>query len=152
MDECEQCQSVMEELENIDDDCDRHGIAFVKTQVWVDNDFFPLFLISLFSSMFPMFQDFDVAREYGVADFPSLVYFEKQIPNVFEGDLMEEEEVLQWLITQRTEDRIELITRIMLEAMVEETQYLAVYFCKSRWHVNSSIMLHCPPCWNTVSK
>lgn len=23
----------MEELENIDDDCDRHGIAFVKTQV-----------------------------------------------------------------------------------------------------------------------
>lgn len=33
VDECEQCQSVMEELENIDDDCDRHGIAFVKTQV-----------------------------------------------------------------------------------------------------------------------
>lgn len=46
------------------------------------------------------------------------------------GDLSEEEEVLQWLITQRTEDRIELITRIMLEGLVEETQYLAVYFCK----------------------
>lgn len=43
---------------------------------------------------------------------------------------MEEEEVLQWLITQKTEDRIELITRNMLETMVEETQYLAVYFCK----------------------
>lgn len=49
----------------------------------------------------------------------------------FSGDLQEEEEVLQWLITQRTEDRIELITRAMLEAMVEDTQYLAVYFCKS---------------------
>lgn len=71
-----------------------------------------------------------MAREFGVSEFPSLVYFEKGIPNVFEGDLMEEEEVLQWLITQRTEDRIELVTRIMLEAMVEETQYLAVYFCK----------------------
>lgn len=46
------------------------------------------------------------------------------------GNLAEEEEVLQWLITQRTEDRIELITRAMLESMVEETQYLAVYFCK----------------------
>lgn len=24
---------ILEELENIDDDCDRHGITFVKTQV-----------------------------------------------------------------------------------------------------------------------
>lgn len=46
------------------------------------------------------------------------------------GDLKEEEEVLQWLITQRTEDRIELVTRSMLETIVQETQYLAVYFCK----------------------
>lgn len=50
--------------------------------------------------------------------------------NLFLGDLSEEEEVLQWLITQKTEDRIELITRQMLETMVDETQYLAVYFCK----------------------
>lgn len=48
----------------------------------------------------------------------------------FAGELSEEEEVLQWLITQKTEDRIELITRQMLETMVEETQYLAVYFCE----------------------
>lgn len=46
------------------------------------------------------------------------------------GDLKEEEEVLQWLILQRTEDRIELVTRSMLESIVQETQYLAVYFCK----------------------
>jgi hypothetical protein len=46
------------------------------------------------------------------------------------GELSEEEEVLQWLITQRTEERIELITRVMLEGLVEEIQYLAVYFCK----------------------
>jgi len=49
---------------------------------------------------------------------------------LFIGDLSVEEEVLQWLITQRTEDRIELITRAMLETFVEETQYLAVYFSK----------------------
>lgn len=129
----------MEELENIDDDCDRHGITFVKTK------------------------DFSVAEQYGVHDYPALVYFEGSIPNVFEGksiqsnrkhrpiahrnflaiwipkymcpiwplgELNEEEEVLQWLITQKTEDRIELITRQMLETMVEDTQYLAVYFCK----------------------
>lgn len=124
-DGCEQCTKVLEELENIDDDCDKHGIIFVKTK------------------------DFTVADSYGVHDYPALVYFEDAIPNVFEGngffclslifrkmkstfsgDMNEEEEVLQWLITQKTEDRIELITRQMLETMVEETQYLAVYFCK----------------------
>lgn len=104
--DCEQCAGILEELENIDDDCDRHEIKFVKTQ------------------------DYSIAESYGVTDFPVLVYFENNVPNVYEGSLAEEEEVLQWLITQKTEDRIELITRVMLEKMVEETQYLAVYFCK----------------------
>lgn len=60
-DECEQCTKILEELENIDDDCDRHGITFVKTK------------------------DFPVAEQYGVHDYPALVYFEGGIPNVFEG-------------------------------------------------------------------
>lgn len=62
------------------------------------------------------------------------------------GHLNEEEEVLQWLITQKTEDRIELITRQMLETMVEDTQYLAVYFCKSIPNIlpiSSRILLFC---------
>ncbi|XP_043680383.1 uncharacterized protein LOC122634920 isoform X2 [Vespula pensylvanica] len=116
LDNCEQCTGILEELENIDDDCDRHGITFIKTQ------------------------DHKVAEDYGVTDFPVLVYFENQIPNVFEGDLAVEEEVLQWLITQKTEDRIELITRVMLEAFVEETQYLAVYFYKQNCHICDEIL------------
>lgn len=106
MGECDQCSGILDELENIDDDCDRHGITFVKTQ------------------------DYSIAELYGISDYPVLVYFEGNVPNVYEGSLREEEEVLQWLIQQKTEDRIELITRVMLESMVEETQYLAVYFCK----------------------
>ncbi|KAI4502300.1 hypothetical protein M0802_002212 [Mischocyttarus mexicanus] len=116
IDNCEQCTGILEELENIDDDCDRHGITFIKTQ------------------------DHKVAEDYGVTDFPVLVYFENQIPNVFEGDLSVEEEVLQWLITQKTEDRVELITRVMLEAFVEETQYLAVYFYKQNCHICDEIL------------
>ncbi|XP_046465011.1 uncharacterized protein hlk isoform X2 [Neodiprion pinetum] len=115
-DDCEQCAGILEELENIDDDCDRYGITFVKTQ------------------------DYKIAEDYGVTDFPVLVYFEKQTPNVFEGELSEEEEVLQWLITQKTEDRIELITRVMLEASVEDTQYLAVYFYKQNCHICDEIL------------
>lgn len=108
--DCEQCGGILDELENIDDDCDRHGIIFVKTQ------------------------DYSIAELYGISEYPVLVYFEENVPNVYEGSLKEEEEVLQWLIQQKTEDRIELITRVMLETMVEETQYLAVYFCKSKNH------------------
>ncbi|XP_028172000.1 uncharacterized protein LOC114361215 isoform X5 [Ostrinia furnacalis] len=114
--DCEQCAGILEELENIDDDCDRHGIKFVKTQ------------------------DYSIAESYGVTDFPVLVYFESNVPNVYEGSLAEEEEVLQWLITQKTEDRIELITRVMLEKMVEETQYLAVYFYKLNCHICDHIL------------
>ncbi|XP_058810774.1 uncharacterized protein LOC131675703 isoform X2 [Phymastichus coffea] len=115
-DDCDHCNDILEELENIDDDCDRHGITFVKTE------------------------DFKIAEDYGVTDFPVLVYYENQIPNVFEGNLAEEEEVLQWLITQKTEDRIELITRTMLESFVEDTQYLAVYFYKQNCFICDEIL------------
>ncbi|XP_038121965.1 uncharacterized protein LOC6054588 isoform X2 [Culex quinquefasciatus] len=115
-DNCEQCSGVLESLENIDDDCDRHGIMFVKTD------------------------DFSIAEHYGISEYPVMVYFEDNVPNVFEGSLDEEEEVLQWLITQKTEDRIELITRVMLEAMVEDTQYLAVYFYKINCNICDQIL------------
>jgi thiol-disulfide isomerase/thioredoxin len=106
--ECVDCDSILEELENIDDDTDRHGIAFLKTP------------------------DTAVAEEFGVEDFPALIYFERGSPSIYEGDLAAEEDVLQWLILQKTEDRIELVNRDLLEVMIEETQYLAVFFCESR--------------------
>lgn len=52
----------MLELENIDDECDANGIAFVK----IDND--------------------EEAKEYGIDNIPTLVYFEKKIPHIYEGN------------------------------------------------------------------
>ena len=52
---------MLEELENIDDDTDRHGIGFVKTQ------------------------DLEIAEAYGVHELPSLIYFEKGSPSIYEG-------------------------------------------------------------------
>ncbi|KAK8738956.1 hypothetical protein OTU49_003758 [Cherax quadricarinatus] len=103
---CESCKQVLEELENIDDDTDRIGVSFVKTQ------------------------DTKVAERYGVMSLPALLYFEHQVPTVYEGDLLAEEDVLQWLTLQKTEDTIETINRNMLEVMLEDTQYLAVFFYK----------------------
>ena len=63
----------------------------------------------------------------------STVYY-RAVPNVFEGDISAEEEVLDWLIEMKVESHVELITRAMLETMVEEVHYLAVYFCETKHH------------------
>lgn len=53
---------VLEELEKIDDDCDKHGIQFVKID------------------------DKKAAKEFGIDSIPGIVYFEKQLPNVYDGN------------------------------------------------------------------
>ena len=70
------------------------------------------------------------AEEIGVETYPALVFFKEGVPNLYEGDLTIEEEVLDWLIEMKVESHIELITRPMLETMVVEVQYLAVFFYK----------------------
>ncbi len=69
--------NVLNSLESIDDDCDRHGIALVKMD------------------------DRAMAERMGIdADLPALVYYERRIPNVYRGNLANEDEVLGWLIHQ----------------------------------------------------
>lgn len=97
---------MLEELENIDDECDSLGVTFVK----IDN--------------------IDEAKEYGIEEMPSLLYFEKGIPTVYEGRLEEEESVLKWLEQQTTSDEIEDVTDEMLDLILEKMPYVAVLFCK----------------------
>lgn len=54
-------QKVLAELENIDDDCDQHNIAFVKIS------------------------DLEEAKEYGIDTLPTLVLFERKIPHIYDG-------------------------------------------------------------------
>ena len=87
--------------------------------------------------------DASFAEEVGVETYPALVFFKDGVPNLYEGDLGVEEEVLDWLTEMKVESHIELITRPMLETMVEETQYLAVFFCECSlatidWKINIS--------------
>lgn len=64
----------------------------------------------------------------GITQLPSLVYFEDQQPSIYDGDLLEEEEVLEWLIKQKNEDTIENVNREILLRMINEREYLAVFF------------------------
>lgn len=52
---------MLEELENIDDDTDKQGIYFVR----IDDETY--------------------AKELGVSDYPSLVYFEDGVPSIYMG-------------------------------------------------------------------
>lgn len=100
-------EKILEELENIDDECDALGITFVK----IDNP--------------------DEAIEYGINAVPALLYFEKGIPTVYEGKLHDEEALLKWLEQQTTSDEIEDITDEMLDLIIEKMPYVAVLFCKT---------------------
>ncbi|XP_034479306.1 uncharacterized protein LOC117785421 isoform X5 [Drosophila innubila] len=79
-DECETCAGILEELENIDDDTDKHGIQFVKSN------------------------DVKLAHEIGIFAFPALVYYETGVPIMYDGNLKNENRVLQWLINQKNDE------------------------------------------------
>lgn len=74
---CPKCQEVLQELENIDAETDNLDITFVKIR------------------------DTRYARKYGVTKFPAMVYFRRRFPSIYRGDLMAEEEVLEWLQKNR---------------------------------------------------
>jgi thioredoxin-like negative regulator of GroEL len=97
--------TVLEELEKIDDDCDKHGIQFVK----IDDD--------------------DAASSFGIDSVPAIVYFEKEIPNLYDGDIENEEEILEWLLEQLEKDEIEDVTDEMLDKLIKEGKTMAVLFC-----------------------
>lgn len=64
-DKCESCTEILEELETIDDDTDKHGIQFVKSN------------------------DAKLAAEIGVFSFPALVYYETGVPIMYDGKYQE---------------------------------------------------------------
>lgn len=99
-------QKVLNELENIDDECDQLGVAFVK----IDNA--------------------EEAKEYGIQKVPAMLYFEKGIPMVYEGNLEDEEKVLKWLEQQQKVDQIEDVTDEMLDMVIEKMPHVAVLFCQ----------------------
>ena len=66
------------------------------------------------------------------------------MPVVFEGDLTDEEGILSWLTSQEVfeiADEIEEVNRKMLEKILEENEFVAVYFCKFFHAVNCQDLL-----------
>lgn len=60
-DDSKKSVDVLDELETIDDDADKHGIQFVKSK------------------------DAKLAAEIGIFSFPALVYYETGVPIMYDG-------------------------------------------------------------------
>jgi len=91
-------------LENIDDDCKLNDINFVKVG------------------------DEKEVGSLGMEELPCLVYYENGIPNLYDGSLGDETTVLDWLILQRNSASIEDVTDELLRSIIEEEEYVAVFF------------------------
>ena len=102
--DCEACDEAIKQLEQIDDDADAVGVKFVKT----DEKAF--------------------AVEYGIETFPTIIYFEGKQPSIYDGDASEETELLTWMLYQMKEDTVENINRDLLTKMIEDFEFLAVFF------------------------
>lgn len=62
-----------------------------------------------------------------------LFIFRNGNPLLFEGDLQNEESILEWLIdddNRELADEIESVNERMLERLLHESHLLVVFFCK----------------------
>ena len=117
-------EAVLEIMEDIDDDCDVHGVHFVKIS------------------------DPAAAYHYGISSMPTLVYFKNKLPNVFEGpiirflheqlylscsilgEILDGEESLNWMMTHLESAEIEEVSNSMLGRLIRDTRNIVVIFCK----------------------
>lgn len=53
-----------------------------------------------------------------------------QLSFLSSGNLLAEDEVLDWLVHQVEEDEIEEVTDEMLDRLIDRTEHLAVLFCE----------------------
>jgi hypothetical protein len=58
------------------------------------------------------------------------------------GDLLNEDEVLKWLIEQKNSATIEEVTDEILEDLIEEYEYVVVYFSEYKLLLNIICLRH----------
>lgn len=87
-DDDKKSEEIIEELENIDDECAELDIDFV------------------------MIDDAATAKKYGVKSPPGLVFFRRGKHIKYEGDLSDEEAVLEWLTNKDNLENADIIEKV----------------------------------------
>lgn len=102
-------QKILRHMELIDDEAAEYGIKIVKCN------------------------DRLMAKKFGYRNPPGLTYFRKGKPINYDGDIDDEEEMLDWLTNpdnMELTDHIERVNRKMFLKIRQTSDYLAVFFCK----------------------
>lgn len=94
------------------------------------NAFFFLIYSDQNDIAFVKIDDDNEASEWGIEELPTMVLFERGIPHIYEGDLMQEEELLGWLIHQKKHTEIPEVTDEMKDKLIETFPHVAVIFCE----------------------
>ena len=102
----EETEEILKNLEEIDDDLDEKGVLFVKVS------------------------EVKAAVEYGIEERPTLVVFEKGIPNLYEGDdFKDADNILHWITGEMSGDHtVEAVTDSMLDMMIAKHRHVAAFF------------------------
>lgn len=101
-------QKIINELEKIDDECEERDIDFVKTS------------------------DDGIEEEYDLPSLPALAFYRHQFRTVYTGDLMKEDDILEWVssLHESRHDEIESVDRKTLQVLINDVEHLAVFFCE----------------------
>lgn len=101
-------QKILNELENIDDECEEKNIDFVKTS------------------------DEGIDKEYDLSELPALAFYRHKFRTIYTGDLMKEDEILDWVLElyESNPDVIESVDRKTLQVLINDVEHLAVFFCE----------------------
>lgn len=100
---------VLRHIELIDDEAAEYGIKIVRMK------------------------DRLMAKKYGFRNPPGITYFRKGKAINYDGDIDDEEEILDWLTNPENmelTDHIERINKKMFQKVRQTTDYLAVFFCE----------------------
>ncbi len=95
---------LLEGLETIDDKLDKANITLVK----IDDD--------------------GAEDQFGVTELPALIYIQSGIPSVFEGDLFNPKDVLEWVKQEANTTRIHEVSDIVLSRLITKFDLLAAIF------------------------
>lgn len=83
---------------------------------------------------FVKINDKKLSKQYNIKSYPALTYFRNKEPIAYEGDLLDEDQVLEFLTSleaMELPDQIEEVNAKILDKIVHDTDFVAVLFCTS---------------------
>lgn len=83
-------------------------------------------------------------KEYDLPNLPALAFYRHKFRTIYSGDLMNEEDILEWVLElhETQPDVIETVDRKTLQVLINDVDHLAVFFCKYFWLLGSVLFFY----------